>query len=130
MKNEYDRQVRNLKSRFDARIVTAGERKHIPYSRMSMDMTRSEINATIQYETEQVVAIKMGERDLEKFFDYLDWLENDSRHYPIQYDENRFIQYLHMKMDEEYHEKKLRDQNPALRDAWEQYQALKILLEN
>lgn len=132
MKNERDRQVRNLKSRFDAQIVSAGERKHIPYSRMSMDMTRPELGAMIQYETEQVVAIKMGERDMGRFLDYIDWLE---RNPPIaqgyaQMEENAFIRHTKEKMDEEYHEKKLRDQTPALQDAWEQYQALKIMLEN
>jgi hypothetical protein len=124
-----DRQEHRLKNRFGAKIERTHERKY--HQRMiPLDYsTASNFDKILpEYQTEHIWAIKMGERDLEKFFDYLDWLEQDARHEPIQYDENRFIQYMHKQMDAEYNEKKLREQNPALQDAWEQYQAMKALL--
>jgi hypothetical protein len=125
-----DPQEQSLKNRFGAKIERTHERKYHTRQIPLDYSTASKFDKILpEYQTEHIWAIKMGERDLEKFFDYLDWLENDSRHHPIQYDENRFIQYMHMKMDEERDEAQLRKQYPLLQSAWEQYMAALALVK-
>jgi hypothetical protein len=125
-----DRQEQRLRQRFDAKIERTHERKY-HMRQIPLDYsTASKFDKILpEYQTEHIWVIKMGERDLEKFFDYLDWLEQDSRHEPIQYDENRFIQYMRKHMDTEHNEAQLRKQYPMLQSAWEQYRAALALVK-
>ena len=125
-----DTQVQRLQQRFNAKIEQTHERKYHARSVPLDYSTASKFDKILpEYQTEHIWAIKMGARDLEKFFEYLDWLENDYRRGPSQHDESSFIQYMHRQMTEERDEVQLRKQYPLLQSAWEQYRAALALVK-
>lgn len=125
-----DRQEQRLQQRFNAKIERTHERTYQMRSIPLDYSTASKFDQILpEYQTEHIWAIKMGERNLAKFFEYLDWLEQDSRYKPIQYDENRFIQYMYRQMDEERDEAQCRKQYPLVQSAWEQYRAALALVK-
>lgn len=128
-KTPHERMKENLYRKFNAEIqeISSVRRAIAPtrYYRYDDAYPR---DADYYVEEIPVYSIQMTSLDMEAFFDYINHLENRVDRYGDYTDAKYFVDHRYDEFAENAREEKLRRENPALQDAWEQYQAMKALL--
>jgi hypothetical protein len=130
----FEKNIREFENRFDARIKDSG----YAYDSSNVDFySHEDFSYTASMDAYHVkkvktVSICMTENSLYNLLDYLEFCEQDRiRHLSTDSDYDGIStrqKYYDEIMREKYDEEKLRKQHPALQDAWEQYEAMKILI--
>jgi hypothetical protein len=129
----FEQKIEKFERRYDARVQDSG---------YAYDMRNTEFLYTASMDADayhakkakkvKTVSVNMTEYALYNLLDYLDYCEQDRfRHISSNSDYDGIStrqKYYDATMRERYDEEKLRKQHPALQDAWEQYEAMKILL--
>lgn len=131
-KTPYEKMKENLYRKFNAEIhqVSSVRRAIAPTRYYRYDDRLYPYEMDYHMEEIPVYSIQMTSLDMEAFFDYIHHLENRVDRYEDYTDAKYFVDHRYDEFAENAREEKLRRENPALQDAWEQYQALKIMLEN
>lgn len=86
-----------------------------------------------KYYVEKEYKIVLSDQDLYNLMDFVDWSANQRDNYRYYGTGNpepdpSEKKYYREIMQERYEDEKYRKMYPALQDAWEQYQAMKLLL--
>ena len=133
-KSKYDNEkmIKKLERNFNATIRQdhSVRRAVAPtsYSYMYDDYPRNYRSDYI-VEDVPVYSISMTDIDMQAFFDYINHLED--RAYTYGYNDSKyFVDRRYDEFTKDAQEERLHREHPALQDAWEQYQAFKIMLEN
>lgn len=127
---EFERKIDKFERRYDARVQESGyayDMRDIAYPYLANMDAYSYAQTARKIKT---VSVNMTESSLYNLLDYLDYLERVTRN-PADISDHSVStreRYYSEIMNARYNEEKLRKQHPALQDAWEQYEAMKILL--
>jgi hypothetical protein len=130
-----------LKNQFDAEVKQSSSKRYLKTHvnpdfnfRSASDYIRSDYVVR----TEQVIDLSFTETDLERFIDFVAWLDERSDTNPYQtlpshnqfgIKESPYVQFCIEKFEQDRRERELRKETPALHDAWVQYQAMLALLK-
>ncbi len=125
---EFERKIDKFERRYDARVQDSG----YAYDMSVATFTYTPTIDAFPVNKIKTVSVNMSEHALYNLLDYLEYCEQDRiRHLSTDSDYDGVStrqKYYDEIMREKYDEEKLRKQHPALQDAWEQYEAMKILL--
>jgi hypothetical protein len=125
----FEQKIEKFERRYDARVQDSGYAYDM---RINTDFLYTTSIDAYHAKKVKTVSVNMTEHSLYNLLDYLDYCEqSSSRHRSVdsQYDDTPVRRkYYEDIMKARHEEEKLRKQHPALQDAWEQYEAMKILL--
>jgi hypothetical protein len=125
----FEQKIEKFERRYDARVQDSGYAYDM---RINTDFLYTTSMDAYHAKKVKTVSVNMTEYALYNLLDYLDYCEQDRiRHISSNSDYDGIStrqKYYDATMREKYDEEKLRKQHPALQDAWEQYEAMKILL--
>lgn len=128
----FEKNIRKFENRFDARIKDSG----YAYDSSNVDFySHEDFSYTASMDAYHVkkvktVSIDMTENSLYNLLDYLEFCERGHNRYRSSDndDMSSYKRYYTEIMCKNHEEEKIRKEHPALQDAWEQYEAMKILL--
>lgn len=128
----FEQKIEKFERRYDARVQDSGYAYDMRNTDFLYPASMDASYPSYYAKKVKTVSVNMTESSLYNLLDYLDYCEQDrSRHISSNSDYDGIStrqKYYDAIMREKYDEEKLRKQYPALQDAWEQYEAMKILL--
>ena len=128
------KKIEKFEKQFNAKVSETGRvvpSYHYDFGGISYDRRHDAFDD--KYYVEKEYKIVLSDQDLYNLMDFVDWSANQRNTF-IYYGSDSTEpdpsekKYYREIMRERYEDEKCRKMYPALQDAWEQYQAMKLLL--